>query len=88
MWWKVIVGIKDGGGAFGNWFPDNLQHHVGNGANTIFWLNRWFGDVALSVHFCRLYDLCDDKLRTMAQMFARDWEVGDEAWKWRRRLWV
>jgi len=79
--WKDIVGIRDGGGAFGNLFPDNLGRHVGNGASTLFWLDRWVGDVPFSVRFCRLYDLCDDKLCTVAQIFAREWEVGVEAWK-------
>ena len=88
MWWKDIVGIRDGGVVYGNWFPDNLRLHVGNGDNTLLWLDRWVGDVPLSVCYCRLYDLCDDKLCTVAQMFGREWEVGDEAWRWRRRLWV
>jgi hypothetical protein len=88
VWWKDIVVIRDGGGVFGNWFTDNLRRHVGNGAHTLFWLDRWVGDVPLSIRFRRLYDLCDEKLCTVAQMLAREWVVGDEDWRWRRILWV
>jgi len=64
-----------------SWFPNNLQLHVGNGANTLFWVDKWVGDAPLSVRFRRLYDLCEDKLCTVAEMFAKGWEAGGEAWK-------
>jgi len=31
--------------------------------------------------------LFENKLVTVAQMFSWGWEVGGEAWKWRRRMW-
>jgi len=33
-----------------------------------------------------LYELADNKLDTVAELFARGWGVNGEAWKWRRRL--
>jgi len=83
VWWKDIVAIRDG-----SWFLDNHRLQVGNGADIMFWLDRWVGDVPLSVCFSRLYELCDDKLCTVAQRFARGWDAEGEAGKWRRQLWV
>jgi len=45
-------------------------------------------DVPLCEKFCRLYDLSDNKLAIVAQMFYWGWDVDGEAWKWQRRLWV
>jgi len=88
VWWRDIASIRDGDASvLGSWFPENLRIHVGNGANTLFWLDRWVGDVPLCVRFSRLYDLSENKLAAVAQMFSWGWEVGGEAWKWRRRMW-
>jgi len=53
-----------------------------------FWLDRWVGDVHLSDRFHHLYDLSEYKSIIVAEMFARGWDEGGDAWKWRRRLWV
>jgi len=89
VWWKDVVCIRDGSSSvLGSWFSDNLRLRVGNGVTTWFWLDRWVSDVPLCEKFRRLYDLSDNKLATVAQMFHWGWGVGGEAWKWRRRLWV
>jgi len=36
----------------------------------------------------RLFDLSDHKFLTVAQMNDLGWDVGGEAWEWRRRLWA
>jgi hypothetical protein len=35
-----------------------------------------------------LFDLAENKSSTVAEMFSLGWEVGGEAWVWRRQLWV
>ena len=72
----------------GSWFPDNLRLKVGNESNTLFWLDRWVGDVPLRDRFLHLFDLSKNTLLTVAQMFNLGWDEGREAWKWRRSLWV
>jgi hypothetical protein len=46
------------------------------------------GDVPLCESFRSLCDLAENKSSTVAEMFASEWEVGGEAWVWRRQLWV
>jgi hypothetical protein len=72
--------------AASGWFADNLWCNVGNGATTLFWLDRWVGDVPLRDMFRRLFELFDTKMSYVAQMVALGWGEGGEAWKWRRRL--
>jgi len=81
--------IRDGGSTvLGSWFSDNLRLKVGDGASTLFWLDRWVGDVPLCEKFSRLYDLSENKFSFVAQMFDWGWEEGGEAWRRRRRLWA
>jgi hypothetical protein len=35
----------------------------------------WIGDVPLCDGFCRLYDLLENKMAIVAQMFAWGWEA-------------
>jgi len=55
--------------------------------NTLFWQDRWLGDVPLCRRFSRLFNLSLNKSSTVAEMFSLGWEVGGAAWSWRRRLW-
>jgi len=61
---------------------------LGDGLNTLFWYDRWVGDVPLRSRFARLFDLSTNKLSMVADMFSFGWEEGGEAWSWRRRLWA
>jgi hypothetical protein len=75
VWWRDIVSIWYGGGSvLGNWFPDNLCLHVGNGANTFFWLDRWLGMSLFAFGFagCTIYSMINCVQR---QMFAWGWDV-------------
>jgi len=56
--------------------------------NTLFWLDRWVGDVPLRVRYRCLFNLYDNKVVTVAQMFALGRVEGGGAWRWRRRLWA
>ena len=42
----------------------------------------------MSVRFHRLFELSENKMTTVAQMFAWGWYEGGDAWRWRRRLWA
>jgi hypothetical protein len=42
----------------------------------------------LCERFGRLFDLAETKSSTVAEMYSLGWEVGGEAWVWRRQLWV
>jgi len=59
---------------------------IGNGTQTLFWDDKWVDEVPLQVRFSRLFDLSENKLLTVAQMFELGWHEGGEAWKWRRNL--
>ena len=51
-------------------------------------MDRWVGDVPLCDRFRRLYDLSENKMAIVAQMFGLGWDAGGEAWKWQRRIWA
>ena len=89
VWCRTIVGIRDGDALVsGSWFLDNLRLDIGNDVNSLFWLDRWVGEVSLSVRFHRLFELSENKMATVAQMFAWGWYEGGDAWRWRKRLWA
>jgi hypothetical protein len=88
-WWREIVSIRDGvGGIGGGWFRECVSRKVGDGSDTLFWTDPWLGGVPLCERFRRLFDLAENKSCTVAEMFSAGWEVGGEAWVWRRQLWV
>ena len=60
----------------GSWFPDNLRLIVGNGVSSHFWLDRWVGEVPLCVRFLHLFDLSENKMATVVEMFAWGWNEG------------
>ena len=62
----------------GGWFADRVTRKVGDGSNTLFWYDRWVGDVPLCRQFSRLFDLSLNKLATVAEMFFLGWEVGEQ----------
>ena len=51
-----------------SWFSHNACLIVGYGTSTLFWLDRWCGDIPLRDRFHRLYDLFENKLSTVVQM--------------------
>ena len=61
---------------------------LGDGSDTLFWFDRWLGDVPFCSRFARLFELTTNKMSTVADMYSRGWEEGGESWSWRRRLWV
>ena len=83
LWWRDIYAL-----CREEWFSDHVSRLVGNGRNTLFWVDGWLGGEALSVRFSRLYDLSLDREVSVSDMFHGGWGVDGEAWRWRRRLFV
>ncbi|GAU51648.1 hypothetical protein TSUD_414700 [Trifolium subterraneum] len=54
----------------------------------LFWKDPWLDDCSLARSFGRLFDLAENKLTTVHDMYEAGWGVGGEAWKWRRRLYA
>jgi len=87
VWWREITNIRDGvRSVVSTWYHDNLCLKVGNGSSTLFWFNRWLGEVPFQVRFRRVFDLAENKLMTVAQMYDLGWDIRGGAWRWRRRL--
>jgi hypothetical protein len=57
-----------------------VSRKLGDGTNTLFWYDRWIGDVPLCRRFSRLFKLAVEKSSTVASMLAPGWEEGGEAW--------
>ena len=87
VWWQTILDVKDGVGQVDSgWMLDNINCQVGDGVSTLFWVDPWLEGKPLCSLFPRLYELAENKLVMVAEMFARGWGVNGEAWKWCRRL--
>jgi hypothetical protein len=86
-WWKMVCQIREGiGVGVGNWFESNVSKVVGDGRNTLFWYDKWCGDISLRMKFPRLFDLAVEKESTVRDMERCGWGFGGRAWVWRRRL--
>ena len=86
-WWKMVCCIRDGvGEGVGSWFEDNLRRVVGNGRNTLFWYDRWMGDLPLKLKYPCLFDLVVSKECSVEEMWRLGWMEGGRVWVWRRRL--
>ena len=78
-WWKEIVKIRDGVGEDERgWFAERVSKVVGDGTNTLFWFDRWLGDVLFCRKFAQLFDLASDKLCSVADKCARGWDGGGD----------
>ena len=88
-WWREVAKIRDGVGEDeGGWFSERVSRKLGDETSTLFWYDRWLGDVLLCRRFSRLFELAVEKSSTVASMLAPGWEEGGEAWSWSWRLWV
>ncbi|GAU15013.1 hypothetical protein TSUD_48080 [Trifolium subterraneum] len=89
VWWRSLNRVRSGAGLLDSrWLKDNLIRNIGNGRETLFWKDPWLGDCSLARSFGRLFDLAENKLITVHDMYEAGWGVGGEAWKWRRRLYA
>jgi hypothetical protein len=89
-WWRAVNQIRLGRGLLEDgWLRDNIVRRVGNGRESFFWKDTWLAEGSqgtLARSFSRLYDLAENKLISVHDMFLAGWGLGGEAWKWRRRL--
>lgn len=46
----------------------------------------WIDDMVLKSSFKCLFDLADNKMATMAEMYSFGWSEDGETWRWRRML--
>ena len=84
IWWRHLNQIRLGVGlADATWLVDNIVRQVGDGRTTMFWVDPWLGDIPLATPFARLFELSENKLATVSEMYTLGWEEGGEAWKWR-----
>ncbi|GKC44506.1 putative RNA-directed DNA polymerase [Tanacetum coccineum] len=60
-------------------FIGSFRKKVGDGCNTLFWLNQWLGDFKLSVRFPRLFALESNKQVSVSGRGS--WGI-DGGWKW------
>ena len=82
-----IAKIRDGvAGDDGGWFGERVSKVIGDGKSTFFWYDNWLGDVSLCRRFGRLFDLATNKLISVADIYVLGWEMGGEAWSWRKVL--
>lgn len=61
---------------------------MGNENFTLFWLDLWLDGTPMNDSFRRIYELPDNKLVIVEDMFSMGWGVNGEACKCRRRLLV
>jgi len=80
VWWKTVCHIREGiGVGVGSWFEDNIRRVVGDEWNTLFWYDRWIGDILLRLKFPRLFDLAMEKDCLVRDMESRGWGVDGRA---------
>ncbi|GAU14424.1 hypothetical protein TSUD_249640 [Trifolium subterraneum] len=87
-WWKEITRIREGSELGGSWFGEHVSKRVGDGSDTYFWTDPWVDEIPFCVRFGRLFDLAENKVRTVAERFSLGWGVDGEEWEWRRQLWA
>jgi len=64
------VKIRDGiGESEEGWFAERVSKRVGDGTSTFFWYDKWLEDVSLRTRFSRLFNLSNNKLCTVVDMF-------------------
>ena len=50
-----------------------------DGSSTLFWRDLWFDGFSLNVSSSRLYELAENKMVTVVQMYDLGWGVNGEA---------
>ncbi|GAU10361.1 hypothetical protein TSUD_422740, partial [Trifolium subterraneum] len=72
-WWRSVNHVRSGGGMVDNrWLLDNMVRKIGDGRGTLFWKDPWLAEgepVILERSFSRLFELAENKLATVYDMF-------------------
>lgn len=56
---------------------ENIDHVIGNGASSSFWIDKWIGETPLKTSFPRIYALSNKKDASIAQSWNLDYEAWD-----------
>ena len=67
----------------GRWIDDNIVRKVGDNTQTLFWWDQWIDCVAFRSSFNRIFDLADNKMAMVTEMYILGWGEDGGAWKWR-----
>ncbi|PNX74295.1 cysteine-rich receptor-like protein kinase, partial [Trifolium pratense] len=74
VWWRELVRIREGvGEPGGSWFMEHVSRRVGDGSDTLFWIDPWLDGISLRERFGRLFELTTTKSRSVVKMFALGW---------------
>jgi hypothetical protein len=77
IWWRdlcLFLDVESQG--YSDWLLNNIQKVVGDGKDTLFWLDNWFNNSPLKNSFKRLFSLTLNKKATIFDM--REWREGLE----------
>jgi len=51
------------------WLVDNIVRKVDDGRTTLFWEDPWLDDVMLATSYARLFEMKENKIITVMEMF-------------------
>ena len=85
-WWKDLVNLDKKGE--GEWFNEEIERRVGDGASTPFWTVAWRGEVPFKDKYNRLFSIFIQQEAMVDDMWEENDEGGRWAFRWRRRLFV
>ncbi|KAD4180076.1 hypothetical protein E3N88_28667 [Mikania micrantha] len=83
--WSKIIRIEEDPLVASKNTGSMIRRHVGDGSNTLFWKQAWFGLIPFKNLFPHLYSIESQKNCTIAQRIIKD--VGDNItfrWEWNR----
>ncbi|GLT68412.1 hypothetical protein SLA2020_406460, partial [Shorea laevis] len=79
-WWKALWKLDKERGSYEGWMYNGLVKTVGEGNDTLFWHEKWCGEVPFREKFNRLFRLAEDKEAFVKNM--GEWRNGEWTWKW------
>ncbi|GKV22123.1 hypothetical protein SLEP1_g32015 [Rubroshorea leprosula] len=79
-WWKALWKLDEERGSNEGWVYKGVVKTVGEGNDTLFWNEKWCGDVPFREKFNRLFRLAEDKDALVKNM--GEWRNGEWIWKW------
>ncbi|GLT65802.1 hypothetical protein SLA2020_382120 [Shorea laevis] len=82
-WWKAIWRLDKEIESKEGWLLRELEKDIGEGNDTLFWHDKWCGDVSFREKFNRLFRLSENKEMLVKDM--GEWREGQWVWKWRWR---
>lgn len=85
-WWRYLNGIVESVKGWESWFVKGVNRVIGDGRGTLFWVDKWIGDLALKDRFPRLYQLVVGKYDSVADVVNSDSGIRRCNFRWRRVL--